>query len=217
MANKTYGQWCPVSRALDVVGERWTLLIVRDLGFGLRRFSELQSELIGISPSLLSSRLRRLTDVGVVDRVGHGYELTERGLDLLEVIHEVGRWGIELMDAPSESDAQSDFFPRAALGFMVRLESLPDLGLTAQFDLDERVHTLQVAPAIGHTRPRRRVAVTDGPANGPYDLSVQGTWSALWHYRRGQVSFDQLQGERQLVCDGDPSSVATLRQIFSPG
>ncbi|MEZ5376632.1 MAG: helix-turn-helix domain-containing protein [Acidimicrobiales bacterium] len=217
MANKTYAQWCPVSRALDIIGERWTLLIIRDLGFGLRRFSELQSELVGISPSLLSGRLRQLTDAGVIERIDNRYQLTERGIELLDVVSEIGRWGIGLMGQPEKDEQFSDFFPRAAIGFMVRPEVLPDNGLVAELHLDDRVHTLEIAEAEIDLRPSRRITVHDGPAPDAVDVRLRGSLADLTRYRQGRVPAESLADADLVHIEGDPDALATLGRLFSAG
>jgi DNA-binding HxlR family transcriptional regulator len=98
--NRTYDdQVCSVARTLEVVGERWTLLIVRDAFLGLRRFDEFQRSL-GVSRNVLSDRLDRLVDSGVLERVPYHerppryeYRLTDRGRDLYPVIFGLMRWG----------------------------------------------------------------------------------------------------------------------------
>ena len=108
MLNRTYDtQNCSVARALEVVGERWSLLLVRDLMLGFHRFDELQ-ERLGIARNILASRLERLTDEGVVERhlyqehpPRHEYRLTEKGLDLWPVIVGLLSWGDRyLVDEP---------------------------------------------------------------------------------------------------------------------
>ena len=95
-----YNQWAPDARALDLVGDKWTLLIVRDLAGGPRRFVELQRVLPGISTEQLRSRLNRMVADGLLTRQRYRevpprveYELTERARDLLPVIAALGRWG----------------------------------------------------------------------------------------------------------------------------
>ncbi|MFH8249090.1 winged helix-turn-helix transcriptional regulator [Microbacterium sp. B2969] len=93
------GQDCAVARALEVVGERWTLLIVRDLMYGIRRYSDLQKH-IGLPPATLTDRLGRLVEHGVADRVpGVGardeYVLTAKGETLWPVISSLAQWGNE--------------------------------------------------------------------------------------------------------------------------
>lgn len=94
---KSYGQFCPLAQAAQLLCERWTLLLVRELIAGSTRFSELKRGLPQMSPSLLSSRLRQLMDAGVISQEGgrasYSYELTPAGLELRPVIEIMGAWG----------------------------------------------------------------------------------------------------------------------------
>jgi DNA-binding HxlR family transcriptional regulator len=97
---RSYSDPCGIARALDVIGERWAVLVLRELMFGPRRFGQLLDGLPGISPNVLSQRLRELEDGGVVRRYTLEppaavavYELTERGTALEPVLLELGRWG----------------------------------------------------------------------------------------------------------------------------
>lgn len=93
-------QHCPVARSLDILGDRWTLLVIRDLGVGRTRFGEFLESLDGISPNLLSDRLKRLEDAAIVQRVFYSehppraeYRLTDKGEALRPVIEAIYAWG----------------------------------------------------------------------------------------------------------------------------
>lgn len=90
---RSYAQYCPISRALDVLGERWTLLILRDMLVGARRFNEIARGLPGISRALLSRRLRQLEAAELVRRTDDGYELTQAGQDLRPLVFGLAEWG----------------------------------------------------------------------------------------------------------------------------
>jgi DNA-binding HxlR family transcriptional regulator len=90
---RTYAQYCPISRALDVLGGRWTLLILRDMLVGARRFNEIARGLPGISRALLSRRLRQLEAAGLVLHTDDGYELTQAGEDLRPLVFGLAEWG----------------------------------------------------------------------------------------------------------------------------
>jgi DNA-binding HxlR family transcriptional regulator len=104
----TYGQFCPIAKAMDVLDERWTLLVVRELLLGSRHFNELRRGNPKMSPALLSKRLRRLERVGVVRRAvvaGRStYELTESGLELRPVVDARGAWGARWAGDLTEDD-----------------------------------------------------------------------------------------------------------------
>lgn len=112
-APRTYGQFCALARTLDVVGERWTLLIVRELLPGPMRYTELKTSLKGIATNLLAERLRTMEVNGIVERrleeSGVFYALTSWGLGLREPMEALGRWGAPLLARGRGDDA---FQPR---------------------------------------------------------------------------------------------------------
>lgn len=97
----SYGQFCPVARAMELLDERWTLLVVRELLAGSRHFNELRRGVPKMSPALLSKRLRTLVRAGVVERSEEGnrvaYELTPAGRELHTVVEALGAWGTRWM------------------------------------------------------------------------------------------------------------------------
>jgi DNA-binding HxlR family transcriptional regulator len=107
---KSYQQYCSVARALDLVGDRWVLLIVRELlTFGPSRYSDLRRGLPGIASNLLAERLRVMETDGLIERhdapppVGANlYQLTQRGRDLEDVVHALARWGLDRMTAGAQ-------------------------------------------------------------------------------------------------------------------
>ena len=105
----SYGQYCPIARALDVLGERWSLLIVRDMIVGATRFNDLARGLPRLSRSLLTKRLRQLERAGIVERLGSQYLLTEAGRGLEPIVFGLGEWGAQWSfddPDPEELDAQ---------------------------------------------------------------------------------------------------------------
>jgi DNA-binding HxlR family transcriptional regulator/putative sterol carrier protein len=90
---RTYAQYCPIVRAVEVLGDRWTLLIVRDMLVGASRFNELSRGLPGLSRALLSRRLRQLANAGLVQRTGDGYALTPAGQALRPLVFGLADWG----------------------------------------------------------------------------------------------------------------------------
>src|SRR6266545_2244630 len=119
MAGKrTYGDRCGIARALDAVGERWALLVVRELLLGPKRFTDLRGGLPHVGPDVLSQRLRDLESAGILRRrklpppaPAQLYELTERGRDLEPVVLELGRWG----SAAPQHDGEASFAPDSAV------------------------------------------------------------------------------------------------------
>ncbi len=107
---RNYGQYCGLAAALDILGERWTLLIVRELLTGPCRYNELLANLPGIGTNLLADRLKFLTEVGVVrQRPQEGsrtrtYELTEQGESLREAVLDLARWGLGMLGSPAAEE-----------------------------------------------------------------------------------------------------------------
>ena len=144
-ARRSYGDSCGIARALDLVGERWALLVVRELLLGPKRFSDLRGGLPNISPDVLSQRLRELEHAEVLRRVklpppagSRVYELTERGRELEPVILALGRWGSGAPFPPEAAELGVDsmvlalktvFDPAAADGldgsYELRLDGQP--------------------------------------------------------------------------------------------
>jgi DNA-binding HxlR family transcriptional regulator len=112
---RTYGDSCGIARALDVVGERWGVLIVRELMFGPKRFTDLRDGLPGVSADILAQRLRELEEAGIVQRDklpppsgARVYSLTDRGAELEPVLIALGRWGSQVPLPPAPADLSPD-------------------------------------------------------------------------------------------------------------
>lgn len=132
MASRSYGQYCGVTTAVELVGERWALLIVRDLLVGQRRYSDLKRGLPKIPTNILSSRLKELQEGGVIRRVapaggGVVYELTEYGRELEPIVLALGRWGFRSMGEPKADDIVTADSLTMALRTAFRAESSASL------------------------------------------------------------------------------------------
>lgn len=146
---RNYGQFCGLAAALDVIGERWTLLVVRELLLGPARFNELCDNLPGIGQNLLSSRLQSLANHGLIESMpvagdarGKLYRLTPTGEQLRRPVLGLARWGMQMLDAPSLAGGAT----RAAWGFLA-IESMimdgpaPDVDESYEFRVgDETFH-----------------------------------------------------------------------------
>jgi DNA-binding HxlR family transcriptional regulator len=188
--SRSYGDACGIARALDVVGERWALLVVRELLFGPQRFSDLRRGLPGASSNLVADRLRELTAHGVVQRrklvppAGSWvYELTEWGRELDPVIVALGHWGlrIPLPDSPVTLGPVSVLLYLRTAG-----RPAPGDDSSVQIDFDGRVWTARTsggqvrieageaagADAVLHTDPATLNALLEDP--GTLDAALAG-------------------------------------------
>ena len=127
MPRRSYAQYDAVARGLDVIGERWTLLIVRELAFGPRRYTDLHADLPGISTDVLAARLKELEADGVVERRTFApaapvrvYDLTDRGRQLVPVVAALAAWGSPLLAAHEETDAVRHHWYLLPLAALVR-------------------------------------------------------------------------------------------------
>jgi DNA-binding HxlR family transcriptional regulator len=140
MASRVYGQYCGLARALEILGERWGLLIVRDLLVAPKRFTDLQRGLPGIPSNVLTSRLKELERAGVVRRrvlprpAGSiVYELTEYGSELEEALIHFGRWGAKALGEPRMDEIITPDSMTMALRSTFRAEAAE--GVRASYEL----------------------------------------------------------------------------------
>ncbi len=182
MPNKTYGQLCPLARSLDVLGERWTLLVVRELLLGPKRFKDLLATLPAMGTNRLSERLASLTADGVVRKsllpapaLVPVYELTEHGEQLRAPLIALSLWGLKL-SVDERIDAASARAELVALSLAGAVSPLACAGVNAIYEFhvgNERLHFLVDG---------NRVLPRSGPSAVPPDISVAcdlGTFMAL--------------------------------------
>jgi DNA-binding HxlR family transcriptional regulator len=158
-----YQPFCPVGAALNVVGERWALLIVRDLMLGPRRYTELLHGLGGVSTDILAARLRGLEETGIVRQTGDGrarsYELTDSGKALRPVLVELARWGAARLQLPADP---SQIPPRVPLSSL--LIGAPPLPRKANGVYELRVADDVVRAEVAHGQvtpcPERQPSTT---------------------------------------------------------
>nr|WP_322097584.1 winged helix-turn-helix transcriptional regulator [Nakamurella alba] len=149
---RSYHDLCGIARALDLVGERWALLVVRELLFGPKRFADLHRGLLGTSQNVLTQRLRELQDAGIVTRrrglppaTGLVYELTGRGRDLEPVLLALGRWGSPLPPGPDSARALSPDALMVALRTTFQPSAIVGTGGTVQVRLPDDGFLLTVS------------------------------------------------------------------------
>ncbi len=176
MAERSYGQYCGLARALDLVGERWALLLVRDLLVGPRRFTDLRRGLPKIPSNVLSTRLRELEEGGVVRRralprpdSGVVYELTDYGRALEDVVLRLGSWGAAHLSDLRPGEVLTPDAMVIALRAMFRPDAAADLHATFRFVLGP-----PDAPTVFFARVDG-AALEAGPGPGPEaDLVIAG-------------------------------------------
>ena len=222
MARRTYAQFCPAARLLDLVGERWTLLVLRELLAGPMRWKDLDDALTGIGPTLLSQRLRDLEAAGYVRRIDLPppaartvYELSQSGRDLEPVLMGLGRAGVPLLDEPTDEQPLLERVLRFGVKSMLVTEALDDREVSIALDLDEIQVTLTVGPRLDadgrFVRFHERIAVTDG-ATSDADVLVRGSMAIVLWRRQGALTTEQALAELEVT--GDPNSIGYALDIL---
>jgi len=199
---KSYGQYCGLARGLDLIGDRWVLLIVRELLAGPRRYGELLDGLPGIATNLLADRLRSMEQDGLITKTTDDrYGLTERGAGLREVVFAIGRWAYPLMGEMAPGEAFRGHWlahPVAAL-FPGEDPARPELTIEVRCS-DEPV-TLRSHDG--------RVTVEPGPAAAP-DLLLTGPPDAVIGLLARRIDAAGAK-ERGLAITGDARLLRKLR------
>ncbi|WP_181805118.1 winged helix-turn-helix transcriptional regulator [Streptomyces shenzhenensis] len=203
---RSYDQYCSASRALDVVGDRWTLLIVRELLAGPRRYTDLHADLPGVSTDVLASRLKDMERDGVTTRrrlpppgAAYVYELTSRGRQLLPVIQALGAWG-----EPELGDRRPTDAIRAHWFALPLLRALEGEGLV-EVRLEEGQFHLHAGAEDGPV-------YGDGPAPREPDARLvldTRTGTAL---ARGELGLAEAVRTGRLTVTGDGALAKELRE-----
>lgn len=161
-----YGQFCGLAAGLDIVGERWTLLIVRELLLAPARFSEIAENLPGIGPNLLSDRLRSLAERGLIEAApvpgdgrGKQYRLTELGEELREPLLNLARWGMGFLSEKDIGGVARGSWGFLAVQAMVHGQTVPDVSESYEFRVDGEVFHLRLHGG--------RAVAQRGPADEP--------------------------------------------------
>jgi DNA-binding HxlR family transcriptional regulator/putative sterol carrier protein len=212
MSKRSYNQYCAVARALDIVGERWTLLLVRELLTGPKRFKDLLEGLPGIGTNLLAARLKDLEGYGMVRRAtlpppaaSKVYELTELGWSLEPVIAALGRWGLEFLGAPDREDDLRPAWAVVAIRSALKQEAARGLQETYEFRIDEEAFHLRIKDG--------EVEALQGPAVDP-DLVVWGCTQAFLALATGRVEPTEALDSGEIRIEGEPETLARCLEIF---
>jgi DNA-binding HxlR family transcriptional regulator/putative sterol carrier protein len=206
-------QFCPAARALDVIGERWSLLVIRELLLGPKRYSDLQSRLPGIGPNVLSTRLRALERAHVVRKrrlpppaASTVYELTELGLELQPVLEDLFSWGRRLIDGPSDGETVKASYWIPAIRAAASANSLPR-GLAEEYELRIGDEVVSVAVRDG------RVDVRDGECASAAVVVRMDTRTFIELGRGSTSAVDALKLGR-LTLEGDEDAAARCAALF---
>jgi DNA-binding HxlR family transcriptional regulator/putative sterol carrier protein len=215
VSRRTYDQYCAVARALDVVGERWTLLLVRELLTGPKRFKDLLDGLSGIGTTLLTARLKDLEGHGILRRTtlpppagSKVYELTDLGRSLEPVVMALSRWGLKLLDAPRREEVSRPGWAMVALQSSLELEAVRGRKETYEFRVDGELFHVQV--------DGDEPVLRQGPAADP-DLTISGDTETLLGVAAGRLTLAEAVEAGAIATEGDRGPLARcLAMLGSP-
>lgn len=205
--SKRYDQYCPIAHALGLVGERWSLLIVRELLQGPKRYTDLAASLPGIGTNILAARLKDLETCGLVTKhrldppaASQVYELTPYGHDLKPVIRELALWGLRSIDAPTEEDDLAPGWLYGAIDTVFAPFAPPG-------SFEFRIGT-EVAGLVDGETKRGSIdapdVVVEGGVDSFYRLFVERRWESV------TVEGDRELLERLLDAAGAPAPGAPV-------
>jgi DNA-binding HxlR family transcriptional regulator len=209
---RTYGDGCAIARALDLIGERWALLVVRELLLGPKRYTDLRKGLPNASPNVLSQRLQELERAGVVWRRklpppagSRVYELTDWGRDLEQIVISLGHWASRSPTPPTPAPIASA--DSIILALRARFDSGAAQGLRKTYDLRLGEDRFRIAVAGGELEATRADAED---ADATIDTDPDTIGGVLW---AGQ-SLADAQRSGKLSIDGDRAAVERFVRLF---
>lgn len=211
MATRTYGQYCGFSRALELVGERWALLIVRDLLVGPKRFSDLQRGLPGIPTNILTARLKELEEAGLVRRRllprpsgAVVYELTPDGRELEEPVVSLGRWGARRLGEPRPDEVITEDSIASALLTCFR----PEAASRAPVSYELRTGEIIVHAVV------RDGKVTVGRGSFPEPDLIIEAGPAIRLLMAAEITPEEALKKKVVRIKGDPKLLKRFARTF---
>lgn len=213
-AKRTYGDPCGIARALDLVGERWALLVVRELLLGPKRFTDVRAGLPQLSPDVLAQRLRELEQAGIVRRRklappagSRVYELTDWGRELEPAVIALGRWGSRAPFPPTAAEIGAD---AVIIALKTRFDPTVADDLDASYELRLGEHRFHAWVANGQLA----VVRGDAPAADATIETNPGTLAALlWHGTRLATALRS----GTITIEGSKLAVTRFLGLFPPG
>jgi DNA-binding HxlR family transcriptional regulator len=206
---RSYRQYCSLARALDVIGDRWTLLLVRELLLrGACRYTDLRDGLPGIATNLLADRLRDLEQAGLVTRedapppiAATLFRLTPRGEELEPAVHALARWGIPLMTGDDAHDAFRGHWLTFPVGLYLADRTPDRPAITIELRMGEQLMHLETVDRAVHVRP--------GSAEHP-NAVLTGTPRLVLGVLTGMLKLDDAR-DLGLLCAGDQEAVRRVQ------
>ena len=197
MTKRSYNQYCGIARALDLIGERWALLVIRELVLGPKRFTDLRRGLPDIATNVLSQRLRELEQDGIVTRrqlpppaASNVYELTEYGQELVPIMLALGRWGASTLGARLPEQTLEPEWLAVALKAVYQPQAATGVSAEIRFDFGGAQFTCRLEDGGLELAPG---------AMGPADLTIETDAETLIGFLSGAPVPVHAEGDRELL------------------
>jgi DNA-binding HxlR family transcriptional regulator len=210
---KRFDQYCPMAHALSLVGERWSLLVVRELLKGPKRYTDLADGLPGIGTNILAARLRHLEHAGVVRRrrlpppaASTVYELTEYGAALDEALYAFARWGARTLGPPGPDDELYPDWGLNAFPALFDAEAARGLTETYVIRVDEDVFTVRIEDG--------RMQAELGAAEAP-DLELAMDMDTFFALASGELDPHVARAQQRLHSEGDADALTRCFRVLS--
>ncbi|MEV0253747.1 winged helix-turn-helix transcriptional regulator [Streptomyces sp. NPDC050732] len=220
---RSYDQYCAAARALDAVGDRWTLLIVRELLVGPRRYTDLHADLPGVSTDVLASRLKDMEQRGLATRrrlpapsAAYVYELTGRGRGLLPVLEALAAWGAPALEERRPTDAvRAHWFALPLLRHLAAAGAGAGAEGVVEVRLDEGCFHVRLTDAEQSDGEQAdgEQAYGDGPAPDGADATLTLDADACVAVSRGELTLGQGVRDGRIEVAGDSVVAKALREM----
>ncbi|MFB4289591.1 winged helix-turn-helix transcriptional regulator [Nonomuraea sp. ATR24] len=213
MAPREYGQFCGLARAMEMVGERWTMLVIRNLLTGSQRYTDLRNGLPAIPTNILSARLKQLEEAALVTRRALPYpdravvyELTDYGRDLEPALIALGRWGARTLTEPRPGELVTA--ESVAMSFRTAFRAQAARGVTAGYEIRLGDFTFRLQVSDGE------LEVGIGPHPAP-DLVIERlSGHPVRELMGGGKTADELLRDGSLRAEGDPVLLGRFAEMF---
>lgn len=215
MTRRTYGQYCGLSRSLDLVGERWTLLVVRELMSGPKRYTDLGEALPGIGTTLLANRVKQLEQDGVVTHrrlpppaASQVYELTEIGHELARALAPLAIWGMrhQLEHTREPAEIYRAEWTLVFLAELIDRAAIAGKYATYQFHIEDSTARLDLRDGDA--------IVTPGVPAGIADATLTTDLAAIIDLTRGDLDLAAAVAGGRITVDGNPTALELLLDVL---
>ena len=208
---KRHAHYCPVARSLDLLGDRWSMLVIRELSFGDARFSALRRNLVGISPTLLSERLQALADHGLITTRAPApsasrtvYTLTAKGREALPILRAMARFGMSLLPSPRRAaKIRPEMAVHAALNAYYDPDAAAGVDERYRLVIDGATFELGSAAGAGTSATRREP-----------DLILTGSARAVIAARRGDTTLTEAIAAGDIEARGTKRALRHFQRVY---